>query len=161
MRVFTAPTCLGAPAAVGSGAQLAGPGLAVVAVPDNSTTSFFVEATDRAGNVSQCAGPVSYREDSTPPETAIESGPRPNGRSRKPIFELGSSDADATFICTIDRRPSRPCARVFQTPGLRLGKHELSAVAVDAAGNVDPTPAVRTWKLRGKGHRGLRKPGGR
>jgi hypothetical protein len=65
VRLFKTAGCTGAPAAVGSAAKFASPGI-TVSVPDNTTTAFRATATDAAGNVSPCWGSFTYVEDSTP-----------------------------------------------------------------------------------------------
>jgi glucose/arabinose dehydrogenase len=65
VNLYTDQLCT-SPAATGSAAQLASPGIAVT-VPDNSTTSFYATGTDGA-NTSECSDTsVTYVEDSAPP----------------------------------------------------------------------------------------------
>jgi hypothetical protein len=64
--LFTTPDCQGTPAVV----QPAEPGGTVrvsFTVPDDSTTRVWLAVQERAGNISACAGPWTYVEDSTPP----------------------------------------------------------------------------------------------
>jgi hypothetical protein len=155
--VFADPACGGAPAARGTGADLAGPGIAL-AVPDDSTTSISAVAIDPAGNASACAGPVTYTEDSTGPQTKITEGPRKHSTDRTPSFRLQASEADATFTCKVDARPFRRCPTFWILRRLALGRHRLAVAAVDPVGNVDPTPAVRSWKVvRARRHHAARK----
>ncbi|HKP90139.1 MAG TPA: M36 family metallopeptidase, partial [Thermoleophilaceae bacterium] len=59
--------CTGTPVATGTATDFGAPGLSV-SVPDDSTTSFRVTATDAAGNRSACStDALVYVEDSTPP----------------------------------------------------------------------------------------------
>ena len=46
-----------------------------VSVADDSTTSFSATATTAAENTSGCSEPLAYREDSTNPETQIDTHP--------------------------------------------------------------------------------------
>jgi hypothetical protein len=55
-----------------------------------------------------------------------------------------SSEANATFQCKLDDGVWDDCGPVT---GLDDGKHVLKARAKDRAGNVDPTPAVRKWRV--------------
>jgi hypothetical protein len=84
--------------------------------------------------------------DTTPPET-IKGGKRPKRRTtrRSAKFRF-SSEAGATFECKLDRKPFKPCASPKKVKRLRRRKHTFQARAIDAAGNVDLTPA--TWKFR-------------
>jgi hypothetical protein len=65
--LFTSEGCTGAP--VKTVTPSSGSFSVSTTVPDNATTSLFVAARDAAGNLSQCAGPLVYVEDSQPPET--------------------------------------------------------------------------------------------
>jgi hypothetical protein len=121
---------------------------------------FEVRATDAAGNVEVAPashawvatrpapspeptpGPVT---DTTAPETAITSGPSGYVLSPSASFGLGS-EAGASYRCELDSR-SIPCGTSVTLAGLASGTHRLSVAAVDAAGNVDPTPVVRTWTV--------------
>jgi len=62
-------------------------------------------------------------------------------------FEFGSDDPDATFECRVDGAPFAPCPAVFTTASLEDGEHRIEVRAIDAVGNVDPTPAVYTWTV--------------
>lgn len=63
VRVYSTPDCSGEPAATGSAADFASPGLTVT-VPDNSTTTFRATSTG-AGGTSPCSNSsVTYREES-------------------------------------------------------------------------------------------------
>jgi hypothetical protein len=69
---------------------------------------------------------------------------------RKPpifIYGFGSNEPGSAFLCSLDRRPFAPCGvrRVFKKP--MPGRHRLRVVAIDAAGNADPTPAVARFSF--------------
>ena len=84
--------------------------------------------------------------DTTPPETTIDKGPKKRTTSRKARFTF-SSEAGATFLCLLDRKPAKACASPFKVKKLKVGKHHLSVIAKDAAGNVERTPATYKWKV--------------
>jgi glucose/arabinose dehydrogenase len=96
-------------------------------------------------------GPVPI--DATPPQTRIVGGPPPKARvreARKPrvTFRFTSSEAtSATFRCKLDRSRWRSCASPRSYSNLALGRHKFSVQAADAAGNADPTPASRSFRL--------------
>src|SRR5207247_396995 len=70
VKRYTTAACTGAPAATGTAAAFASPGL-TVGVSDDSATTFKATATDAAGNVSGCStSSVTYVEDSTAPALA-------------------------------------------------------------------------------------------
>ncbi|MFZ5468206.1 MAG: Ig-like domain-containing protein, partial [Myxococcota bacterium] len=66
VRVFTNNNCGGAAVGVAVAAA-SGEFFVPVSVGDNSSTSFYGQAEDAAGNRSSCTGPVTYAEDSIPP----------------------------------------------------------------------------------------------
>jgi Ca2+-binding RTX toxin-like protein len=62
-------------------------------------------------------------------------------------FEFTSSETGSGFDCSLDGRPFAACSSPISHTGLMPGAHTFSARATDAAGNSDPTPAVRTWTV--------------
>lgn len=60
VELYPSGDCTGSPV-TGTAAQLASPGLEVT-VDKNTTTTFSATATDGAGNVSACSGPLTYVE---------------------------------------------------------------------------------------------------
>jgi hypothetical protein len=66
--LFTTPDCQGAPALV-QPADSGGRIRVSFSVPDDSTTQLWLAVQERAGNISACAGPLTYVEDSTPPSS--------------------------------------------------------------------------------------------
>jgi large repetitive protein len=85
--------------------------------------------------------------DVTPPDTMIASGPAAVARDAMATFGLASNEAFVTFRCSIDDAVAVECPSTFTTTPLADGSHRLSVVAVDAAGNVDPSPAEQTWMI--------------
>ena len=101
--------------------------------------------------------------DTTPPVTGITIGPADGEKVglADSIFEFFGNDnatpiIDLEFQCSIDGepwlfdsngRPEANCDSPYQTSGLLPGVHNLKIRAIDLAGNVDPTPAERTWTL--------------
>jgi hypothetical protein len=84
--------------------------------------------------------------DTTPPDTAILDGPRGTVGERTATFDL-FSEGGARFECSLDGAPFTPCDDPLQLAGLGDGPHSLQARATDLTGNVDPTPATRTWTV--------------
>jgi subtilisin family serine protease len=66
------------------------------------------------------------------------------------LFRFGSDQADATFLCKIDRSRFRACPRRF-SHRFGLGRHVFRVKARGAAGLLDPTPAVARFRLIGAG----------
>jgi hypothetical protein len=83
---------------------------------------------------------LSFRIDEIGPETKIK-GPKRTTSSR-PRFKLKSSEPGSTFLCGVDKKKPKPCKAKFK-PRLGDGKHKIVVIAVDAAGNPDPSPAKK------------------
>ena len=91
-----------------------------------------------------------------PPNTSITSGPLLASTSRNASFSFtGTDDATAPasllFECRLDGAAFAPCTSSQSYSSLPLGAHTFQVRAKDALGQLDPTPASRTW--------GVYKPG--
>jgi hypothetical protein len=80
------------------------------------------------------------------PGTSLRKKPPKVTRKRKAKFRFASTESGSTFLCKLDRKPYRPC-RSPATFTVRPGRHRFRVKAVDAAGNVDATPASFRWKV--------------
>ncbi len=94
--------------------------------------------------------PAPPPADTTPPETTIDKGPKQKSKSKKATFKFSSDDPAATFSCAVDKKPAAPCTSPLKLKRLKKGKHKLTVVATDAAGNADATPATYKWKVKKK-----------
>jgi hypothetical protein len=99
--------------------------------------------------------------DTRPPETVLAPGRHKlRGRRHGVVFKAEfSSEPGARFECKVDGGPFLPCASPFRKR-LSFGHHRFQVRAVDAAGNVDPTPAtamIAALRIRPKHHRHPRK----
>lgn len=108
-----------------------------------------VRAIDAAGNIDASAAAYSWTVDATPPETTIDSGPAPDKATneRAATFTFSSPDPSARFECQLDAAAYAPCTSPTTYTGLSDGSHTFNVRARDPAGNVDPTPATRTWAV--------------
>ena len=61
-----------------------------------------------------------------------------------------AASAPAAFECSLDGAPYASCTPPLGIAGLADGAHSFSVRAIDAAGNVDQTPATRTWTVRAR-----------
>ena len=91
---------------------------------------------------------ASWKVDTVPPDTAIVSGPSAVDNSLAPAFNFqGSDDQGAvTFECALDDAAFAACTSPA-TAAVVDGSHHYQVRAVDAAGNLDPTPATLTWTV--------------
>jgi hypothetical protein len=85
-------------------------------------------------------------KDKTPPQTTITKGPK-RTHKRTVKFKFKSSEANSTFKCKLDRKPFKKCRSPKKYKKLKPGKHVFKVKAKDAAGNVDPTPAKRVFRI--------------
>ncbi len=90
---------------------------------------------------------VTFTVDVTPPDTTITGGPAGSTSSAVATFSF-VSEAGATFQCRVDGSPYTACKSPYTFTGLAEGDHRADIRAVDAAGNIDPSPATRTWNVR-------------
>ena len=93
--------------------------------------------------------------DTFPPDTGIRKGPKRKTPKRKTKFEFGGSEPGVTFECRLDvgsrQGTFESCTSPHKVQGLkRSTKYVFTVRAVDAAGNADPTPADRRWKVTKK-----------
>ena len=119
--------------------------------------TFEVRATDAAGNTDPSPATSSFTVDTIPPETrapdtSITSGPAPGTTTEDttPTFGFSSTDAGATFACSVDGSVFGPCSgpgATHTTAVLPLGAHTFAVRATDAAGNTDATPATSGFSV--------------
>ena len=107
--------------------------------------AFGVRAIDAAGNVG--AASRGWTIDATAPETTLASKPAARTTARSATFTFSAGEP-ATFECRLDGGSFLPCAPPTSYPRLANGVHRFSVRAVDAAGNVDPTPMEYSWAIR-------------
>jgi uncharacterized delta-60 repeat protein len=103
-------------------------------------------AKDANGNWSLAARTITV----TPLETTLNSwtnSPSPPNVT----FGFESSKPKSTFQCKLDEGPFQACNSYKLYSGLSHGEHTFYVRAIDSAGNVDPTPATRTWTVDARG----------
>ncbi len=86
--------------------------------------------------------------ESVPPETTITSGPAGPTNDPTPSFSFSSSEGGSSFECKIDSGSYGACSSPNTTAQLADGSHTFYVRALDAVGNVDPTPASRAFTVR-------------
>ncbi len=105
--------------------------------------TFEVRAQDALGNVGSPAS-RTWTVDLSPPDTTITDGPSGTTRPDALEFEFSSSEP-ASFECRVDGAAFAVCSSPRIVSGLSDGSHTFEVRATDTVGNVDPTPAARTW----------------
>jgi hypothetical protein len=93
--------------------------------------------------------PASYTWTIVPtPDTFITAGPTDNTRETSASFSFVSDVAGATFQCALDGGSFEACTSPVELTDLSVGWHQLAVRAVDAAGHVDPGPALHGWNIQ-------------
>ena len=84
--------------------------------------------------------------DTRAPQTRVTKKVRLGKRSVKFVFR--SSEKGSKFKCSLDGRKFSRCKSPKKLKRLKKGKHTFRVRATDRAGNVDKTPAKRTFRIR-------------
>ncbi len=113
-----------------------------------------VRSTDQAGNTDPSPASYTWTIDTTAPNTQISSSPVSLTSETAAEFAFGGSDSGgsgvAAYECRIDSTQSadwHACSSPKQYTGLADGSHTFEVRAIDQAGNVDQTPAARSWTI--------------
>ncbi|MGC9040720.1 MAG: choice-of-anchor D domain-containing protein, partial [Roseiflexus sp.] len=109
--------------------------------------TFSVRAIDAAGNIDASPASRTWTVDATPPDTSITGGPAAGSTTGPNVSFTFSSEAGATFACRLNTAAFSPCTSPQNLTGLTTGVYTFSVRAIDAVGNIDPTPASRTWTV--------------
>ena len=99
-----------------------------------------------ADETTAAASPPPPPVDTTAPNTQISQGPSGTTTSSSASFAF-TSEAGATFTCKLDGASWVACTAPRAYSGLADGSHTFQVRAKDAAGNVDASPASRTWTV--------------
>ena len=86
--------------------------------------------------------------DTTPPQTVITAGPSGPTASTDASFSFDSNEPGSTFECKLESDPGyTACTSPKSYTSLGHGGHTFSVRATDQAGNLNPSPATRTWTV--------------
>jgi hypothetical protein len=111
---------------------------------------FAVRGEDLAGKVG-VSQTVTFVVDTVAPRTSFSSHPRKTLRTRrrraKAVFGFASNEPGSQFTCRVDGGLVHFCPKRF-VRRFGAGRHVVRAMAVDAAGNVDKTPATFRFKVK-------------
>jgi hypothetical protein len=83
------------------------------------------------------------------PDTKITFAPAGVTRVRRPVFRFADSlnEQGSSFKCKLDREAWRNCSSPLKVKRLKLGRHKLRVLAVNALGVPDPDAAIRAFKV--------------
>lgn len=99
-----------------------------------------------------------FDPDDVDPRDLGDLAPRDNGEDSEEGGQSSDSDSaefvfhaseEASFTCSLDGQPFRPCTSPEEYDDVAAGPHEFAVRAEDTAGNVDPTPAQWHWESDG------------
>jgi DNA-directed RNA polymerase specialized sigma24 family protein len=107
---------------------------------------FRARAKDEAGNVDPTPARWAWEVD-LPPQTAITAGPKGPTSATSATFRFSSTESPATFQCKLDSKDWVACSSPKSYSGLSQGAHTFRVRARDEKGNVDETPAARSWRV--------------
>jgi hypothetical protein len=111
--------------------------------------TLLVQAIDPEGNVDATPAQVSWLVDLTAPDTVISSRAR---HAHRGVLRVSFSGVDAggvaRFQCRVDGGAWRRCRSPYRTRRLARGVHVVEVRAIDRAGNVDPSPAGESFRIR-------------
>jgi minor extracellular serine protease Vpr len=147
---FGGSSCRGADAiSVSRGSAADGVDPSVLALfPNNDpASSSAVVTTDSTPETKPPPPPPPPGPDTTPPDTKIEKAPDKKITSSRAKFKFSSSESDSAFECRLDDGDFKSCESPKTFKHLDAGKHKFRVRAVDAAGNVDPSPARYKFKV--------------
>lgn len=115
----------------------------------NGTWNLFIRDDLGGGNGFFINDPtlVITTTDVTAPETTITSKPR-DSKKKKVKIKFTSNEAGVHFECKVDNGNFKPCTSPKKIKGLSFGKHKFQVRAIDAAGNVDASPAKCKWRRK-------------
>jgi hypothetical protein len=104
---------------------------------------------DDASDVFQRSGGTTtlVSVEKKPPDTTLNSGPSGTVNDPTPTFTATSSEPGSSFECKVDSGAYVACGSPYNTPHLGDGSHTVRLRAKDAAGNLDPTPSVRSFSV--------------
>jgi parallel beta-helix repeat protein len=110
--------------------------------------TFRVRAVDAGLNVDASPAAYIWTIDQTLPETVISLGPDASTTSTSASFSFTSPEPGAAFQCSLDSAAFAGCTSPKSYSNLTVGSHSFQVRAVDAAGNLDATPATYPWTIQ-------------
>ena len=107
-----------------------------------------IRGWDRVGNESANTDRLDFIVDTNPPQTTITSGPAEGSTvSTRPVhFDFGANEPVTGFECRVDDGSWASCSQSSNFD-LADGGHKVEVRATDRAGNVDSSPASRTFTV--------------
>jgi hypothetical protein len=114
---------------------------------DSSLGPYDLDGQGRRYGAAVDIGVDEWWPDTSPPDTLLDHAPKARTHKHKAVFSFHASEPSA-FVCKLDKRKPKLCSSPLKLKHRKYGKHKLTITAVDASGNVDPTPVVYKWKIK-------------
>ncbi len=119
-------------------------------LPDGDHT-IEVRATDPVGNTGNPVG-RSFKVDTVAPQTTVTSlklkQPKKRAKKGTATVAFSSGETGSSFRCKLDENAYAACTSPKTFSGLAAGKHTISVIATDPAGNSDPSAATQKLKIK-------------
>ncbi len=109
--------------------------------------AFEVRGTDRVGNVESPATSRAFTVDTIAPNTLIDAGPRGAGADSTPSASFRSTETGASLQCSLDGAAFSGCSSPLALGPLADGDHSFRVRSIDRAGNLDGSPAERSFSV--------------
>lgn len=93
------------------------------------------------------AGHFATGADTTPPRTAIATGPAPLGSSRSASFAFAAAKPMVGYECRIDGGAWAACTSPLNLAAVADGPHTFAVRARDRYGIVEPVPSAYGWTV--------------
>ncbi|HEX6024902.1 MAG TPA: Ig-like domain-containing protein, partial [Solirubrobacter sp.] len=113
----------------------------------DGTYTFWVRATDRAGNVETDPPHRTFTIDTSAVDTAIDAGPDGLTNDSTPSFTFRTATTGATYECSLNAAAFALCSSPYTAPKLASGSYVLGVRAVSPEGKADATPAERAFTV--------------
>ncbi len=123
------------------------PGSGVKASGPTSSEPSSPSGSPPGGSSPAPGSPTPTPPASSPPSIVIDSGPSGVLGVSSVTFTFHGSDTNDTFQCSLDGAPWASCASPQQYSSLAEGAHTFQVRAINAAGEVDPTPASASFTV--------------
>ncbi len=150
---ITAITCSGAVVGpiTGLGTGQASAALTVTAEGSHAVSCTATDSANNQGAAAGSSNTATVKIDKTAPDTTIVAMPTNPDTSTSATFTFNGNDGSGSgvvsFACRLENGNFAPCTSPQTYTTLLNGSHTFTVRALDAAGNVDATPASYTWMI--------------
>jgi hypothetical protein len=103
----------------------------------------------------EAQAPPAAPKDTRRPNALIGHGPARTTKQLLAKFRFSSDEPGSQFECKLDRARFNHCTNPF-AHRVKPGKHRFEVRAIDAAGNIDQTPAKYVWRVEAPRRHGPR-----